>query len=397
MLFFLKDYDCGGIFSGSATIVEGSPVLTYSVQCGESIAIAVPKDPNDPDLKEWVKPDSNPVIHRPNTTQNFRDPTEAWRGEEDGLYRMIVNCDEGTCLFKSENFVNWTYTGIMWPTDAGFQECPDFYKLPGTETYVYKGSIQGQEWWLVGEYKEVPGLNALDKFVNTSADVLFNNQRYDMGTFYASKRFFDPVKNRQVLFAWVNYHCNDTDWAGVQSFPRIVLPNPAKDNSIITYPIEELQTLRSPSTPVWTIENTTLNSRGGKTASITSPDNVGAQLDILASFRMTKGLALDFQLFFDTTTGDNKAVSIASTAQPSFPTLMGEAFEMYESDAGVVTLRILVDRSIIEVFVQGGRSAMTEAYCAPNPEHIDDMKVKVVNQGDADVELLSLDVYTLKP
>jgi len=122
MLFFLKDYDCGGIFSGSATIVEGSPVLTYSVQCGESIAIAVPKDPNDPDLKEWVKPDSNPVIHRPNTTQNFRDPTEAWRGEEDGLYRMIVNCDEGTCLFKSENFVNWTYTGIMWPTDAGFQE-----------------------------------------------------------------------------------------------------------------------------------------------------------------------------------------------------------------------------------------------------------------------------------
>ena len=41
------DYDCGGEFSGSATVLpdaEGTPVLSVSVACGKWVFFAIPED-----------------------------------------------------------------------------------------------------------------------------------------------------------------------------------------------------------------------------------------------------------------------------------------------------------------------------------------------------------------
>ena len=43
------------------------------------------------------------------------------------------------------------------------------------------------------------------------ADIHDGNQKYDFGTFYASKVFIDAPKQRAVLFGWVNYGCAGTD------------------------------------------------------------------------------------------------------------------------------------------------------------------------------------------
>src|SRR3546814_3277952 len=58
-------YDSYGVFSGSVTIVDGAPVISYTcvredltqLQC-----IARAKDASDPNLTEWVKYSKNPVI-----------------------------------------------------------------------------------------------------------------------------------------------------------------------------------------------------------------------------------------------------------------------------------------------------------------------------------------------
>ena len=47
--------------------------------------------------------------------------------------------------------------------------------------------------------------------------------RYDYGNFYASKSFFDPSKNRRILWAWANESDSKEDdvkkgWAGIQVF-----------------------------------------------------------------------------------------------------------------------------------------------------------------------------------
>ena len=248
-----QKYDCGGVFSGSATLVPNAstgelvPVLSYSVACGKAIVNAFPADAHDVNLTQWVKPAYNPVILMPPTVKGgFRDPTTSWQGS-DGMWRMLVGCGggEGTCMFKSHDFVTWAYVGKfhshgkqdMW-------ECPDFYALPGSSLHVLKASTGGQDWWAVGTYVEVSDARLSDFFLPSAADILDDGQIYDHGTFYASKTFFDPLAERQILWGWVNYGCPATDWTGIQTFPRSVSLDPANASKIRTYPIDEIASLR---------------------------------------------------------------------------------------------------------------------------------------------------------
>jgi len=245
-----QDYDCGGIFSGSATIVrnettgEDVPILSYSVQCGQSVVNAVPTDLSDPQLVEWTKPSYNPVIAMPaGASGGFRDPTTAWQGK-DGVWRMLVGCVNSACQFKSTNFIDWTHVGSLHSHGSGMWECPDFYKLPDSDSWLFKASING-DWWTVGDYEEVSDPTKPDTFTPRSqGDILENSQKYDWGTFYASKGFRDPKDGRYINFGWVNYHCDGTDWAGVQTVPRSVTLDQADPTRILQNPISELETLR---------------------------------------------------------------------------------------------------------------------------------------------------------
>ncbi len=70
-------------------------------------------------------------------------------------------------------------------------ECPDFFKIPGSDKWVLKGSASG-DWWSLGDYTEVSGQEA-DTFKPLSYDVHDGStaglglQKYDFGQFYASK------------------------------------------------------------------------------------------------------------------------------------------------------------------------------------------------------------------
>ena len=51
-------------------------------------------------------------------------------------------------------------------------------------------------------------------------ELTLDTLRYDYGKYYASKSFFDPVKNRRILMAWVNESDSEADdiakgWSGL--------------------------------------------------------------------------------------------------------------------------------------------------------------------------------------
>ena len=76
-----RDWDDTALFTGSATIVDGNPVLMYpgmtqTYPGGDNLAIATPANRSDPLLKEWVKPSSGPMVNH-----THADPTSAWRTE----------------------------------------------------------------------------------------------------------------------------------------------------------------------------------------------------------------------------------------------------------------------------------------------------------------------------
>eukprot|EP01051_Picozoa_sp_SAG22_P003958 SAG22_NODE_203_length_15320_cov_14.023516_7_plen_351_part_00 len=123
-------FDCGGEFSGSATVMPdaaGTPVLSVSVACGKWVFFAIPEDKAaDPLMIKWRKNGtmpvsgaqfSGPLFDAPAySSGGFRDPTTAWQGT-DKVWRMATGCGDkkkgGACLFKSENFVNWTAVGWL--------------------------------------------------------------------------------------------------------------------------------------------------------------------------------------------------------------------------------------------------------------------------------------------
>lgn len=251
--------DINGCWSGSTTLLpNGKPVIFYTGinKEGHQVQnIAVPKNLSDPYLLEWVKPTYNPLMEP--TPQNmingswFRDPTTAWAGP-DGRWRLIVGNmrrQRGIAiLYRSKDFVRWTKAQhpLHSVKGNGMWECPDFFPVSGRK-HVLKVSLDRTkyEYYTVGTYdvktdKYVPDVGSVENDLGL---------RYDYGKFYASKTFFDSVKNRRILWGWINESTNATldiakGWSGVQAIPReIWLDRMGKQ--LIQWPIREIEKLRT--------------------------------------------------------------------------------------------------------------------------------------------------------
>ncbi|KAJ1381156.1 Glycosyl hydrolase family 32, N-terminal [Sesbania bispinosa] len=271
-LYPSKPFDKFGCWSGSATVVPGKgPVILYTgitdknntqVQC-----YAAPEDLSDPYLRKWVKPDSiNPILVADKGVNGsaFRDPTTGW-WSKDGHWRMLVGSRRKrrgiAYLYRSKDFVKWIRAKhpIHSAAATGMWECPDFYpvSLKGKEgldttdegnhvKHVLKNSLDVTrfEYYTLGTY-----FPNKDRYIpeNTSEDG-WGGLRYDYGNFYASKSFFDPSRNRRILWGWANESDTKEDdvnkgWAGIQAIPRTLWLDPT-GKQLVQWPVEELNGLR---------------------------------------------------------------------------------------------------------------------------------------------------------
>ncbi|KAL2481684.1 Beta-fructofuranosidase [Abeliophyllum distichum] len=270
-IFPSKPFDQYGCWSGSATILPGNkPVIMYTGIIDRHQTqvqnYAVPANLSDPYLRVWNKPDNNPLVMADKSINKtaFRDPTTAWLGQ-DGHWRMSLGSRRKhrgiAYLYRSRDFVNWVKAKHPLHTVAGTGnwECPDFFPVSvrgtnGLDTSVLRGNVKHvfkvsldatrYEYYTIGTYdtkrdRYIPGKDMVDGW---------KGLRYDYGNFYASKSFFDPAKNRRVLWGWANESDAVMDdiqkgWAGIQLIPRTIVLDPS-GKQLLQWPIEELETLR---------------------------------------------------------------------------------------------------------------------------------------------------------
>ncbi|XP_021307351.1 beta-fructofuranosidase, insoluble isoenzyme 3 [Sorghum bicolor] len=258
-------FDVNGCWSGSATVLpDGTPVIMYTGIDGENRQVqnvAYPKDLSDPYLREWVKPDYNPVI-APGPGMNataFRDPTTAWQGP-DGLWRLVIGTKDNhrglAMLYRSRDFKRWAPARrALHSGDTGMWECPDFYPVnsagvgvsgSGGRKHVLKVSLDLTrfEYYTFGEYDDATDTYVPDAAIADGNDGL----RYDYGNFYASKTFLDTAKQRRILWGWANESDSTADdlrkgWAGVQAVPRKVWLAP-DGKQLVQWPVAEIESLR---------------------------------------------------------------------------------------------------------------------------------------------------------
>lgn len=239
-----KPFDQFGCWSGSATILPGNkPIILYTGIIDKNNTqvqnYAIPANISDPYLQEWVKPDNNPLIVADSFVNKtaFRDPTTAWLGP-DGHWRISLGGrrrERGMAfLYRSKDFVHWVKAKHPLHSRAGTGnwECPDFFPVKvsgkngldtsanGTDVkHVMKASLDftRYEYYTLGTYSYEK-----DKYI-PDGDMVdgLNGLRYDYGNFYASKSFFDPSKNRRILWGWANESDSvagdvKKGWAGIQ-------------------------------------------------------------------------------------------------------------------------------------------------------------------------------------
>jgi beta-fructofuranosidase len=269
-------FDINGCWSGSATILpSGTPAILYTgidANHAQVQNVAFPKNPADPLLREWVKPDYNPVVPLPADVpgDKFRDPSTAWLGR-DGLWRVAVSAEvsgvASTLVYRSNDAAElrgWERSPAPLHSSnaSGMVECPDLFPVkakgegggldasangPGVK-HVLKLSVMDtlQDYYMAGRYDDAT--DAFEPAEPGRGDDVRGWRRLDYGHVYAAKSFFDARRDRRVLWAWANESDSQADdvargWSGLQTVPRKVWLD--KDGKQLRqWPVQEIESLR---------------------------------------------------------------------------------------------------------------------------------------------------------
>uniref|UniRef100_A0ACD5ZB47 Uncharacterized protein n=1 Tax=Avena sativa TaxID=4498 RepID=A0ACD5ZB47_AVESA len=456
-----------GVWSGSTTILhDGTPAILYTgigrPDTNYQIQnIALPKNASDPLLREWTKPDYNPIavpVAGINATQ-FRDPTTAWFAG--GRWRMLVGgLRPGTLrgeaiLYRSRDFKHWVRAKHpLHSALTGMWECPDFYPVAkagaergldtsaygaGVAKHVLKNSLDltRYDYYTVGTYD-----NTAERYVpdNPTGDV-YRRLQYDYGNFYASKTFFDPVKQRRILLGWANEsdsvaHDKAKGWAGIQAIPRKIWLDPS-GKQLVQWPIEELEKLRGKPVnvgdkvvmPGQHFEVTGLHSYQSDVEvsfEVSSLDKAepfdpayindaqklcgmkGADVKggvgpfglwVLASADLAEKTAVFFRVFKDGYGGKPVVLMCSDPSKSSLtpdlykPTFAG--FVDTDISSGKISLRSLIDRSVVESFGAGGKTCiLSRVY--PSMALGKDAHLHVFNNGATDIKVSRLAAWEMK-
>jgi fructan beta-fructosidase len=370
----------GTIFSGSAVVDWGNTtrfqtgvypplVAIYTAAGGDS-----PESEGQPYTqclaysndrgRTWQKYLNNPVL--PHVVGQNRDPKVIWYAPQSCWVMALFLDGEDYALFTSPNMKHWTR--IQTIHLPGTSECPDFFPLPvegedGDPPWVFMGA-NGR--YLVGDFDG-------RKFI-----VQEGPHQLDFGgNFYATQTFSDiPASDgRRIQIAWMAGGVYPgMPFNQQMSVPStLTLHRESEGLRLRRFPVREIETLRGPSHQ-WH----DLTVRAGE--------------DPLSAVR---GDLLDIQVEVADQPGAEWGLRVRGQEIRYCPT--DRALRCIEHTAplvsmdGKISLRLLADRTSVEVFANGGRVSLASCFVVA-PE---DAPLEFFADGPP-VHVTSLEVHELR-
>ena len=407
----------GLIFSGSAVVDKQNTsgfgtlenpalvaVYTYHLMEGEQAGrkdfqtqgIAYSLDNGD----TWVKYEGNPVIGN-DGIKDFRDPKVMWHQPSESWIMTLVAGDHAQ-FYSSKNLKEWKKTGEFGKdkgAHGGVWECPDLFKLivPGSE----------EEKWalLISMNPGAPnGGSGTQYFIGDFDGNTFTTDQTDIkwldwGTDnYAGVTYSNEPNNDRIFIGWMSNwtYARDTPtvtWRSSMTLPRKLMLKMLEDDFYLSnYPIANLEKIISEDKK----EDITL-ANGTKKA---------FSSDILNQSEvrfMTK--AKDFQIKYGNGQDEEVILTMFSEEKEFFldRTKSGK-MDFQENFASVQQMpvpnlpeveyevRILVDRSSIEVFINKGQYVMT-AQLFPNAPN---ETLTIENLGDSELVIKDFRLNPIK-
>ena len=359
--------------------------------------------------RSWTQYSGNPVLDAEDPA--FRDPKVFWHAATERWVMAVVLANQRRVSFYgSPDLKDWTHLSDFGPEGAhpvSNWECPDLFELavedePGLSRWILQvDSGRGHPWtgsgcqYFVGEFDGVRFKND-----NPPETALWLDWGRD---FYAAQSYSGvPARDgRRIVIGWISnwlYARQEptSPWRGAQSVPReLRLKRFPQGLRVVQSPVEEIETLRERSLSLADLGIEEANSI------IESEGFAGDVLELQVEFET--GGARDVGL--RVLEGEGEATRVGYTSSPSevyidrsksgdvdfHPTFAGRHSARLRPSNGRVRLRILVDRSVVEVFAGEGEVAITDrVFSQPTST-----RLSLFSEG-GEARVASLDAWRLR-
>lgn len=368
-------YDNKGAYSGSAMPIDDSLYFFYT------------GNHRDPDWTRhaytclaklhkdgWVEKYPLPLFgENPDYTEHQRDPKIIYR-EELGLYYIIIGAQtkekKGCALvYQSEDLLHgWTFAGEL--KVKGFEDFGDMWECPSVE------HIGGRDVLLFcPQHLKIQGRG---DSVNHNGYIMGNMDWKNLtfipdGQFHVLDFGFDSYaaacannlenEDEAILIAWmglpdVYYPTDEEDWAGCLTLPRQLT---VRGRRLIQRPLPELKKLREDKIVLEKNENGTYDLP--EAAEMEADCRVGdVDLNLFTHPDGSGGLKISYREADKTISIDRSGMDLRFNEE------QGESRSRI-LESGMSHLRIFIDRSSVEIFVNDGDAVFTSRIFPTDDEH----------------------------
>ncbi|WP_100407882.1 glycoside hydrolase family 32 protein [Bacillus solitudinis] len=360
-----EEYDNGtvndhGCFSGSAIVKNDHLYLFYTGHSIEKDPMQVQCMATSQDGINFKKHDGNPIItdFPKDGTKDFRDP-KVWQYEE--FFYMIVGSKKDgigkALLYQSKDLYEWKYIGVVAESDGtqgDMWECPDLFSLDNKDVLIVSP--------MYGTKNEKPFYTIGHMSYKTKQFTQGQEYTLDYGSdFYAPQTFVDD-KNRRIMIAWMDMWfthkpSQKEGWAGAMTFPRELK---VIDNKLYQLPVKEIESLREnlKEFQSFQYENEYM---------IDSQQSVSSEIQIV--YDIAQSTSNEFGLFVRSSEDGHELTKIIIDIMKQEVIVdrnLSGTGEKSVSRApislinGKLELRILLDTTSVELFINGGEQVITK-------------------------------------
>ena len=381
--------DAEGCYSGCVTVVGDAAMMFYTGARGtgaDQVQTTCMARSTDDQLDVWVRDAANPVINAPDgvAADSFRDPFVIRDGDRwlQLVGAALPGVGGAILLYSSDDLINWKplgpmltaaeLPGDMWTGDMW--ECPALLRTAQGDA-LFISVHDGAD--ATYHAAAIVGRFANDRFQAT------NVHRIDHGPDLYAPCLHVAPDGRAIMWGW-SWEARsiarqqEAGWAGVLTLPRKVT---VLDGEVVTSPLSEVDRLRGGARAIERIptdDGWVAAGAGGDALDLLL--TLGADRDeVSLRVRRSPGLEEHTTIGVDRRSGrvwvdrdhaslDDEVDGGVFTAPVRLPD-------------GPLEIRVVVDRSIVEVFVTGGVALTTRIY----PTRSDSTGVEVVGPPASDV------------
>ncbi len=361
--------DSDGCFSGSSIMKDGKLYLVYTSVMGgrQTQSIAVSGDGVRFEKLGVIIPGEK--LPKDCLRSDFRDPKVFFRG---GSYYLIAGAmsesGEGMLLlYRSPDLMKWEFVNVLRRdglTTRGIYECPDLFELDGRD--VLFASPQGyrtEGWRYENVQSSIYMLGKLDErkgvFEREYEDEI------DGGFDFYAPQTLKTGDGRTVMIAWMQmwerfFPTKKHGWAGAMTLPRELS---LKEGRLYQSPVREIERYRW--NPVC-FSNVKIGSRNELTKVNGTKVELCFTLDLGDAQRVgvkvyQKG-EQDARIYYDRASGlvvfDRSRMGTEITHDAEEKDASVRSVKV-RTDGNRLSMRIFLDVSSCEVFLNGGERTMT--------------------------------------